>query len=212
MHRKSQSTSALSVIVSARDQPATASHLPSGHFLPSLSANEADEPSPMSRHPETRSRISHSRTKSDLPSLAPESRSAASTPTRSRILRREVPETPCSALRDGLQRSIPQPARRREAASSTEEETSEASDLDLGRSRPSKEAGNEAVRRTNQTPLRRSREDIRGDPPRKTPRTDPSTPKRLPRGNGLQDLTLDQCPAIVRNLSWTATFRNTANL
>lgn len=198
MHRKSQSTSALSVILSARDQPPTPTHLPSGHYLPSLSENEAQESAATpSRRTETRSRIAHSRTKSDLASLASESRSAANTPTRSRILRREVPATPRSALANELQRSTPQPIRRREAASGTEVDTSDASDLDLPRSRQSRAPGHGDAGRTSKTPLRRSRENIRSDPTRKTPRKEPSTCKGTPRDSGSQDLTLDRCSAIV---------------
>lgn len=197
MHRKSQSTSALSVILSARDQPPS-THLPSGHFLPSLSEGEAQETtSTPSRRTETRSRITHSRTKSDLASLASESRLTANTPTRTR--RRDLPTAPRSTLpADDNQRSTPQPIRRRDTVSSTEIDTSDASDLDLGKSRQSKAIGKEVVGRPDRTPLKKPREDIRSNQTRGTSRKDPSTPKRTPRESGLQqNLTLDHCSAIV---------------
>lgn len=201
LHKKSQSTSALSVILSARDQPPAPSHLPSGHYLPSLSEGESQQvASTPSRRTETRLRISHSRTKSDLASLASESRSTSNTPTR--IRRRELPTVPRPAHpADDSQRSTPQPVRRREAVSSTEEDTSDASDLDLAKSRQSRVLGKEVAGRPNRTPLGTSREDIRSDQTRKTPGKDPSASERTRRENGFQDFTLDHCVIVVSTFS-----------
>lgn len=202
MHRKSQSTSALSVILSAPGQPSTPSTLRSGCFLPSLSEGERETEqltNTPSKRTETRSRISHSRTKSDLASLACSSRSRPQSPTPSRIRRKELPPTPRSSLGqdDEAQALRKQPTRRRETTSSTEVDTSDASDLDLGKLSRSRLVGKEVTVMQDRTPLRTSREDIRADQTRRTPRKDTSTPKKTPRDNELRGLTLDLCPSIV---------------
>jgi hypothetical protein len=194
MHRKSQSTSALSVILS-NDNPSIPSRPPRNHFLPSLSEGEtADSPSTPSRRTQG-SRISHSRTRSDLGSLATEHRLETRTPVASRRLPGELPTRSRKSSSESSQQPERQPSvLRRATRSGTEDATSDNSDRGTTRLVKVVSPGVEGT--PTRTPRKRSKEDARAGPSRRTPGKDAVTPKRS-RDDGFADLTLDRCPSVV---------------
>lgn len=200
MHRKSQSTSALSVILS-NDNPSVPIKPPRNRFLPSLSEGEtADSPCTPPRRTQG-SRISHSRTRSDLGSLAAEHPSEGRTPVASRRLPEELPTRSRKSSSESTQQPERQPSvLRRATRSGTEDDTSDNSDR--GTTRPSKVLNAGLEETPTRTPRKRSKEEARAGPSRRTPRKDAVTPRRS-RDDGFADLTLDRCPSVVSLYSFS---------
>lgn len=200
MHRKSQSTSALSVILST-DNASSSCIPPSNRLLPSLSEGEAvDSPHTPSRRTPG-SRISHSRTRSDLGSLVAESRDAVRKPAASR----RIPEGLPASSRLSSSEETPQPERRqavlrRGTKLGSGDDSSDTSDHGVRRSITKPTVNVEGSR--SGKPHKRLREDgVRPGTSRQTPRKDSETPKRSHRDHGFDDLTLERCPSLVGRFS-----------
>lgn len=196
MHRKSQSTSALSVILSTDN--ASSSRIPlSNQPLPSLSEGEAvDSPHTPSKRTQG-SRISHSRTRSDLGSLVAESRDVVRKPVASRRIPEGLPASSrlsSSGIAPQLERR--QAAHRRETKPGSADDSSDTSDHAVRRPSTKPTEDTEGLR--SGTPRKRSKaDDVRPGPSRRTPRKGSETPKRSRGNNGFDDLTLDRCPSLV---------------
>lgn len=196
MHRKSQSTSALSLILSGNDA-ASSSRPPPNRFLPSLSEGETvDSPITPSRRTQG-SRISHSRTRSDLGSLVATPRLESRTPVASRRLPEGLPgpsRKPTLESSQHVERQ--QYILRRGTRSGAEDDTSDNSDL--GTRRPPRILPTEAEGSSSRrTPRKTSKEDVRAGPSRPTPRKDAATLRRSRAEDGFDDLSLERCPSMV---------------
>jgi hypothetical protein len=205
MHRKSQSTSALSVILSGHGQPLRSTQAPSiSEQSVASSSRLSNAPKPPSSRTSTKTRISHSRTRSDLTSYAVEAESRSSTPKSSGLDNRNRDSgflRPTSAIHDGYCTSPLQKHRRREALSSTEEEEA-SGPSDLEYQNVARRSGMRRAEKVTTTPERVS----------DTPYRKPYTASRLgatvetPRRKevlsnrseaSFRNMTLESCPAIV---------------
>ncbi|KAJ9100516.1 hypothetical protein QFC21_003559 [Naganishia friedmannii] len=208
MHRKAQSTSALSVILSGHAQPLCSAEASSMLQQPVASSSRlSNAPKIPSSRTSARTRISHSRTRSDLTLYSAEAESRSSTPKSSRLDDRSrssghLKQLP--AMHDGYCTSPTQKHRKRETLSSTEEEdTSGPSDLEY---QPvAQKFILRSVESTSATPVIASDTTYRKPyiAPRlgavgETPRRKEATPKK-PKAF-FRDTTLENCPAILLSL------------
>lgn len=205
MHRKSQSTSALSVILSGHGEAlnsAEGSAIP--QHLVASSSRLSNAPKILAGRKDTRTRISHSRTRSDLTLYSAEAESRSSTPKLSGLndlTRSSGRLRPTPTMHDGYCTSPLQKHRNREPLSSTEEEdTSGPSDLEY-RNMAQKSVHRRAERTATKpelvsdTTYRKPYNASRLSAVSETPRRKEVTSDR--QEPSFQDMTLEKCPAIV---------------
>lgn len=194
MHRKSQSTSALSVILSGHGQPLRSTQAPSiSEQSVASSSRLSNAPKPPSSPTSTKTRISHSRTRSDLTS--PKSSGIDNRNRDSGFLR------PTSTIHDGYCTSPLQKHRRREALSSTEEEEA-SGPSDLEYQNVARRSGMRRAEKVTTTPERVSDTTYRKPYTSSRLGATVETPRRKEvlsnrSEASFRNMTLESCPAIV---------------